>query len=53
LNESAKVTAWVNPAGINMHGGGWVLGRVRSCATHMNGPEPPPTQGLFAVSGRR
>ena len=30
LNESTKVTAWGNPAGINMHGGGWVLGRVRS-----------------------
>ena len=53
LNESTKVTAWMNPAGMNMRGGGWVLGRVRSSATLQNGPEPPPTQGLLAVSVSR
>lgn len=49
LNKSTKVTTWMNPAGMNMHGGGWELGRVRSSATLQNGPEPPPTHGLFAV----
>ena len=43
----------VNTAGIDMHGGGWELGRVRSSATLQNGPEPPPTQGLLAVSVSR
>ena len=34
---------------MDMRDGGWELGRVRSSATLQNGPEPPPTQGLFAV----
>jgi len=48
-----KARAWPKSAGMNMHGGGWALSRVPFFDKLRTAPEPPPTQGLFAVSVSR
>jgi len=53
LNESALVLTPGKSGVIDMHGGGWALGRVPFFATLRTSPEPPPTRGLLAPSVSR